>query len=172
MAFRVQNVIADLDHYYLLGFEPSESSSEASKGLHSLEIKVSRSDAIVRHRKGYLPSAQPAKGSVQAAKSNVESLLRVGMGLLPNAEIPLRVFAAPVARVGRDVAVIVAVETNSKTEDQAGKGLMAPQCGAITYLLMAVDLKKKRVAKSISRSVPAGVFPGTLQTSRARLLTR
>ena len=46
----VQDLQADFDSYYSLGFEPT---SDADGRYHSIEVKVHRDDVDVRHRRGF-----------------------------------------------------------------------------------------------------------------------
>ena len=136
----VERLIADLDHYYLIGFQPDEARD---RDFHRLEVRVDRPGLTVRSRRGYKPgeSSNPRrKGSALAALSS---------GVLPVADLPLRMYAAPAPRTRGDTRTMIALEIREPRGPLAeGDGHLRD---LLRYEVWAVDLKKKKPVASVAR---------------------
>ena len=129
----IERIVADLDNYYLLGFQPAQND----KDWHDLEVVVNRPGAVVRHRKGYRLGAKPDK------PKNKDPMVVISEGVLPRTDLRLRMFAAPVAMSLKTTRVNVVVEMPAASSQRAADRL------AVT--LLAVDLKKKKVVRRVDR---------------------
>ncbi len=78
----IDRILADLDHYYLIGFLPTDPNG---KGYRPLDVKVpGHPEWLLRFRAGYTP------GGALPPPANADPLLS---GELPKTELPLRLFA-------------------------------------------------------------------------------
>jgi VWFA-related protein len=133
-------LIEDLDHYYLLGFYPEENTG---RGYRPVDIQVSRPGARVRFRKGYTAGGRASKSK------NDAPLAKLAEGSLPAMELPLRLFAAATPGVGkRRPTTAIALEAQvPRSLLQDGSGL----ADTLQYAIWAVDLRRKKVVKNITR---------------------
>jgi VWFA-related protein len=134
-------LIEDLDHYYLIGFYPE---GVADRGFHELEVRVNRPGMTARYRHGYAAGARPA------ALRNGVDLARLSQGTLPVTDLPLRMFAAPLPPARKHeprtaIALEVRVPRALLTD---GDGLLRD---TLHYEVWAVDLRRKKVVKTIAR---------------------
>ena len=148
-------IVDDLDHYYLLGFYPADPEG---KGYRQLDVKVNRPDVTLRFRHGYDPSGPPA------APANTDPLMALSAGVMPRADLPLRLTAVPRptlnaargATTGTRVSVELEVTVPRRDVTQADGTLH----DALRYSLVAVNLKSKKVEMSVGNSA-------TLASARA-----
>jgi len=136
-------IIEDLDHYYLLGFYPTDTSG--GNDTHPVGITVpGHPDYKVRFRRGYTPD-QPSP----ALKSK-DPLAELAAGVLPKSDLPLRLTAMPLPGAGKVVSVVVALEVTAPV------GLMKEADSKlrddVSYSVMVVDAKRAKVAQRTGRS--------------------
>jgi VWFA-related protein len=141
-------LVEDLDHYYLLGFYPDAGD----RGYRTLQVKTSRPDLMVRHRRGYDPETGVAK------PRNASPLARLSESALPNAALALRMFAAPLHAEGkREARTVIALEARIPA------AMLAEADGrlrdTLRYEVWAVDLRRKKVAGSVAREARLAVDP-------------
>jgi VWFA-related protein len=141
-------LVEDLDHYYLLGFYPDEGD----RGYRTLDVRTARPGLTVRHRRGYDP------GMLAARSRNSGPLPRLSEGALPNADLGLRMFAAPVPPEGRrEARTVIAIDA------RVPPGLLADPDGrrrdTLRYEVWAVDLRRKKVVRSVAREARLMVDP-------------
>jgi hypothetical protein len=138
-----RRLLADLDHYYLLGFHPDGAKD---RDYRPLEVRVLRPGLSVRHRQGYV------SGLEAPSPKNRDPLARLAEGVLPASDLPLRMTAAAVPPSGRQRAqMAIALEVLSERApivDDDGR-----MRDVVTYSVWAVDLKKKKATKHVSRKV-------------------
>jgi VWFA-related protein len=142
----LDRVIADLDHYYLLGFYPEEPTDEK---WHDLQVMVNRPGLSVRHRRGY------QLGNESEAKAPANPLVALSTGVLPNTDLPLRAFAAPVARVRNDARVAVAAEVRVPAETLRRPGGRLED--TVEVAILAVDVGRSKVTRSTHQTVDVTV---------------
>ena len=128
-------VIDDLDHYYLLGFYPSDPDG---KDYRQLEVKVAgHPEWILRFRKSYLPGGPPP------LPKGADPLLA---GVMPKTDLALRLMATPFPATpasNKNTNVMLALEiTAPVTGLQQANGTLQDD---LTYQVMAIDEKKKKV---------------------------
>jgi VWFA-related protein len=141
-------LIDDLDHYYLIGFYPDDVSD---RKFHPIEVRVRRPGLTVRYRRGYQPSETPKP-------RNAGVLARMSEGVLPIADLPLRLAATPLAGAGKDSPRSVIV-----LEIHAPRASLAEVDGhlrdVLRYEVWAIDMRKKKVVKSVAREARLDLDP-------------
>lgn len=136
-------ILEDLDHYYLLGFYPSDTSG--GNEMHPVNLTVpGHPDYSVRFRRGYTPDAptRPLKSK--------DPLAELATGVMPRSDLPLRLTAMPLPGTGKEVSVAVALEVTAPVSSMkdADKKLRDD----ITYSVMAVDDRHAKVRHRTGRS--------------------
>jgi len=139
----LNRILEDLDHYYLLGFYPTETSG--GNAMHPVGLTVpGHPDYTVRFRRGYVPDAPPA------SLKGRDPLVDLAAGVMPKGDLPLRLTAMPLTGVGRTASVAVALEVTAPV------GLMKELDNKlrddISYAVMVVDDKKAKVTQRTGRS--------------------
>jgi VWFA-related protein len=130
----LDRIADDLDHYYLLGFYPSDPSG---KNYRPLEVSVpGRPDWRLRYRRGYMGGERPAP-------STSNEMFALSSGILPATDLPLKVAAVALpgsksaARVAFTLEVSVPLVNVGERDGRVRDTLK--------YELLVVDEKKKRV---------------------------
>jgi hypothetical protein len=104
---QVPSILDESQSYYLIGFARTSGVNDGK--LHSIKIKVNRSDVDVRYRNGYYASDELAAASAPEKLPVAKALDRV----LPDSDIPLSVTAAAFATQGKPSAgVAVVIDVN------------------------------------------------------------
>lgn len=133
----LRHVVEDLNHYYLLGFYPSDPQA---KGYRPLDVKVpGHPDWTLRFRRGYLPNPP-------APPANKDPLVALSAGLMPKADLPLRLGVIPLPGSGKTARLAVVLEVSapvSRLMEADGK-----LRDDLKYRLLAVDEHKAKVASS------------------------
>lgn len=131
----VKRIVEDLDHYYLIGFYPSDTKG---KDYRSVDVRVAgHPDWQLRYRRGYMPGGPPAPPKV------ADPLVAFSTGILPKAELPLRLTAIPMPGAGAAARVVLALEVSAPRRDlQEADGKMRD---TLKYEVLIVDEKKARV---------------------------
>jgi len=101
----IEQIFAENGSYYLLGFYPTDARSDGR--YRRLEVRVNRPGLTVRSRSGY--SATRAAEPDGGADAPPSPLALAVAGLLPKADVPLQLVAAPFAVSGRREAGIALV---------------------------------------------------------------
>jgi VWFA-related protein len=157
----LQHIIEDIDHYYLLGFYPTDSGG--GDKYRPLDVTVpAHPDWTVRFRRGYTPGAPPA------AAASKDPLVALANGVMPKSDLPLRMTAMPLVGKGKNASVAIALEVTAPT------GMMKDADSKlrddVTYALMVVDDKKAKVTSRTGRAAsfamsaknPAAAMPDTV----------
>lgn len=144
-------IVEDLDHYYLVGFYPSDAKG---KNYRPITVQIAgHPDWTLRYRHGYMPGGKPA-----SAKS-ADPMVSLSAGILPNADLPLRLNAIALPGSGDLARVVLALEVSAPRRDlQAPDGKVRD---TLKYEVLLVDEKKAKV-----RSV--GGLEGRVTLSPAR----
>ena len=147
-------LIDDLDHYYLIGFYPDDVSDQK---FHPIEVRVRRPGLTVRYRRGYQPGET-------AKPRNAGALARMSEGVLPIADLPLRLTAAPLPGAGKESPrSVVALEIRTP------RAALADADGhlrdVLRYEVWAIDLRKRKVVKSIAREARLDLDPAEAAAS-------
>jgi VWFA-related protein len=100
----VEQIFRETGSYYLLGYEPppkKDTGYNMIAGFRSLEIRVSRPGAVVKAHRGYVEAESPKTPKDPPAEST-----KALMGVLPKADLPVRVTAASFAVPGQSEALV------------------------------------------------------------------
>jgi VWFA-related protein len=131
----IKRIVDDLDHYYLLGFYPSDTKG---KGYRPLDVSVAgHPEWTLRFRHGYLPGGAPAPAK------NADPLVALSAGILPKTDLPLRLTAIPIPATGPLTRVVLALEVSAprqRLQEPDGKVR-----DTLKYEVLVVDEKKARV---------------------------
>jgi len=132
----LKKIVDDLDHYYLLGFYPSETKG---KGYRLLDVKVAgHPDWKLRFRRGYQPG-----GGAPAAPKNADPLTALSAGILPHNDLPLRLTAIASPGTANLAEVVLALEVSVPRRDlQERDGKLRD---TLKYEVLVVDEKKARI---------------------------
>jgi VWFA-related protein len=132
----LQRIVEDLDHYYLLGFYPSE---QKGSGFRLLDVKVpNHPDWTLRFRRGYTPE------SAAKIPKNATAMTALSAGVLPKGDLPMRVTAVPLADPAPGgTRVALALEVTAPVRDlRDPDGKLRD---TLKYEVLAVNEKKARV---------------------------
>ena len=154
----IDRIINDLDHYYLLGFYPSNPEGG---GYRELEVRVNMPGATVRARRGYEP------GSAPKPPKNKDPLAKLSAEVLPKTELSLRMSAAPLPGPrGNKSDVILTLEVRSYDGPRIEPGKSLTE--VLKYSVWAVDLKKKKPVAHVGREAKVTFAPAKVEDDRAR----
>jgi len=143
-------LLDDLDHYYMLGFQPTSTD----KNWHYIDVKVDLPNTIVRARRGYrLGSETPPP------KNTKEPLAGFAANVLPATDLPLKMFATPLPSPGRKttrMGITMQIRADrAPLEDPDGN-----MRDKLQMLTMAVDLDTRKLTKtSIRRTRDVTLLP-------------
>jgi hypothetical protein len=153
----LDRVIEDLDHYYLIGFHPTDTSGT---GYRSLDVRVAgHAEWALRFRRGYLPGAPPAP------PAKADPLIS---GVMPKTDLPLRLFALPfpnstaagIDKGGSNTAhVAFALEISSPTRAMLETdGRLHDE---VSYQVLAIDEKKAQAVSQVRHAARLALIPIT-----------
>ena len=147
------SILDESQAYYLLGFPPSDSSSNR---LHSIEVKVDRPGVHVRARSGYFGNEEAASA---AAGSSRAPLARAVEGAVPRTDIPLSLVAVPFATPGKTTGTVAL--TLGVTSPAGGN---APRVEPVHLAIAALDPKGRVIAsREASAQMSTGRSSGSPQ---------
>jgi VWFA-related protein len=140
----LNRILEDLDHYYLLGFYPTDTSN--ANRSHPVGLTVpGHPEYTIRFRRGYTPDAPPAP-----RPKNKDPLAELAAGVLPKSDLPLRLTALPLIGTGKTSNVAIAFEVTAPV------GLMKEADSKlrddVTYSVLVVDDKKSKVTQRTGRA--------------------
>ena len=133
----IDDLLEDLDHYYLLGFYPADMKGDHFRPVH---VTVPGHPGwTVRFRRGYVP--EPAKKKNKGKE--VDPLVARSSGVLPSRELPLRLTAIPLSASGRETNVAFALEVSVPriAVEEADHRLR----DELTFKVIVVDEDKNKV---------------------------
>jgi len=127
--------------YYILGYQPS--NDRANGKFRNVEVKVNRPDVTVRARNGYYEAnaKQAAKEAARMAKERTQpsAVASAIGGVLPKADLSLRMHAVPFAKEGsRDAEIAIILQgQHARPEGSPATG------DEVNVLVHAYDLDAK-----------------------------
>ena len=131
-------IVSDLDHYYLLGFYPSDPKG---KGYRPLDVTIpGRPSLTLRFRHGYMPEG--VRDTSDAAKKGGE-MVALSSGILPRTDLPLKLAAVPMPGAGSTARVALVLEVSVPRvalEEKDGRFH-----DRVKYEVLVVDEKKAKV---------------------------
>ncbi len=148
----IQMIADDLNHYYLLGFNPSDPSGG---DYRRLDVSVAgHPDWVLRFRRGYLPGGPPAP------HDGSDPLIS---GVTPKTDLPLRLIAVPLPATNgsANARVSVVLEVSAPRTALDAQGLLHDD---VTWQVVAVLEKKAQAAGRVANEAklalkPAGTAP-------------
>jgi VWFA-related protein len=131
----LNKIVDDLDHYYLLGFYPSDTKG---KGYRPIDVRVEgHPEWTLRYRHGYMPGGPPP------APKNIDPLVSLSAGILPKSDLPLRLGAVTTPAANGLARVTLALEVSAPREQlQEPDGRVRD---TLKYEVLIVDEKKAKV---------------------------
>ncbi|MEI6243761.1 MAG: VWA domain-containing protein [Acidobacteriota bacterium] len=138
----LNRILEDLDHYYLLGFYPSDVTGS---GTHPVDLTVpGHPDYKVRFRRGF---------TIDAPKPSLKSkdpLLELATSVMPRSDLPMRLTAQPLVGIDKKSSVVVALEITAPVGQM--KEADAKLRDDVTYQVMVIDEKKAKVTQREGRA--------------------
>ncbi|MGH9410698.1 MAG: VWA domain-containing protein, partial [Vicinamibacterales bacterium] len=146
----VQKIVEDLDHYYLLGFYPADAND---KGYRRLDVRIAgHPEYTLRFRHGYQPGGAPTP-------VNTDPMVSLSAGVLPQADLPLRLAAVALPATGASARVAYALEVTTPWRDllEADHKIR----DTIGYEVVVVDENKNKVrsVEGLQGRLTLGVNP-------------
>lgn len=139
----VNKVLEDLDHYYLLGFYPTDVSNP--KATHFVELTVpAHPEYTVRFRRGFTVDAP------KPALKSKDPLLELATSVMPRSDLPMRLTAQPLVGIDKKSAVVIALEITAPVVLM--KESDAKLRDDVTYQIMILDEKKSKVTDREGRA--------------------
>ena len=132
----LDRIIEDLDHYYVLGFYPEDSTTP---GHRPVEVRMKRPGLTVRHRQGY------SIGPPLPPKTK-DTALGLALGAMSRADLPMRVFAATLPTGTAATRVAITVEWSSPRAGLAA-GPDGRLSDTVDYAVLAVLLRSGHVVR-------------------------
>lgn len=137
----IDRIVSELDHYYMLGFSPADSTGTKYRPI---EVTTSRPGVLLRFRHGYQPrEPEPDR----RAENPVNAL---AAGVMPRTDLPLKLFALPLPGTGKPARVVAALSVTMHASD------LGPAAGHVTdelrYALLVMDQKNNKGVQTISSS--------------------
>ncbi len=135
----VDEILEDLDHYYLLGFYPVETKGD---GFRRVRVEVPGHPGwTLRFRRGYVP--EPEEKRKKKSTEEVDPLVALSSGVLPSRELPLRLAAILLSASGKetDVALALEVSVPRVAVEEPDRRLR----DELTYEVLVVDENKNKV---------------------------
>ncbi len=139
----LQHIVEDLDHYYLLGFYPTDPSG-GDKYRPLVVTVTGHPEYTLRFRHGYTPGAPPAP------PKNKDPLVALVAGVMPKSDLPLRLTALPLVGKGKTSNVAIALEVTAPTSSMRDANNKLSD--DVTYSVLVVDDKKAKVTSRTGRA--------------------
>jgi VWFA-related protein len=130
----------EIDHYYLLGFSPTDLTG---RGFRPVTVTVSRPGVTLHYRRGYV------LGSPEAPPASADPLVALSAGLVPRTDLPLRLTAMPLA------ASDATAKGKPQTRLLALVEATVPRGNAteLRYALAAANLDSSQIVSNVANSV-------------------
>jgi VWFA-related protein len=148
----LKKIVDDLDHYYLLGFYPSD---QKGKGYRPLDVRMpGHPDWKLRFRHGYMPGGPPP------APKNSNAMVALSAGVLPKTDLPLRLTAIPLPSTAPGMTTMaLALEVTAPPASlQETDGKLRD---TLKYEVLVVDEKKARVRSLVGLEGRLTLSPST-----------
>ena len=131
----LSRVVDDLDHYYLLGFYPTDPNG---RGYRPLNVQVAEHpEWTLRYRRGYMTSGAPPTPKTS------DPLVTLSAGILPKGDLPMRLTAIPAPGVDDVSRVTLGLEVSAPLAAlQESDGKVRD---TLKYEILVVDEKKAKI---------------------------
>jgi VWFA-related protein len=156
----LSRILDDLDHYYVIGFYPSDPNG---KGYRPLAVQIAgHPDWTLRYRRGYMG------GSAAPAAKTKDAMLALSSSILPKSDLPLRLTAIATPGTNGSAHVTLGLEVSAPLatlQEKDGKVR-----DTLKYEVLVVDEKKAKVRSigglegrlTLSPKANAGAPPETV----------
>ncbi len=163
----IKQLVRENGSYYLLGYVPVNARAQGR--FRKLEVRVNRPGVTVRARTGY-SEPRAATGTKKPAKAGAtpSALASAAAGIVPKADLPLEIAAAPFPIAGRrDAAIGVTVAFSAYAPMRATRAVIEVDTVTSAY---SPDGKRRA---SRRQTVPVNLnFPGFGKMVGFELLSR
>ncbi len=159
----IDQIFRENSSYYLVGYTPANVKADGT--FRRIDVKVNRPDVEVRTRKNYY--APDAKALAKdAAKPQAPADMKAMSSVLPNADVPLQVTAAPFFVAGsKNAAVAVALGI-----EQPSRG--APRADDVTATVRAFTPEGEARGSTVKQSVRLALSSSVDATLHYDVLSR
>ena len=142
----INRVLADLDHYYVLGFEPTDPKNPNARAVG---VRVNRPGVIVNHRTLYRTDETARLRALAAYKK--DPLLGLAYSPIPTSDLPLRLWTSILPPPSPSAPAPLALWLDS------GRAILNE------YAVFVIDMDRhKEVGKPVGRKlngIPPSPFP-------------
>jgi VWFA-related protein len=130
----------EIDHYYLLGFSPTDPTG---RGFRPVTVTVNRPGVTLHYRRGYVIE------SAETPPASADPLVALSAGLVPRTDLPLRLTAMPLA--ASDATAKGKPETRllALLEVTVPRGIATE----LRYGLAAANLDSGRIVSNVANAV-------------------
>jgi VWFA-related protein len=144
----IQMIADDLNHYYLLGFRPTDSSGT---DYRRLDVSVAgHPDWVLRFRRGYRPGGPPSP------PDGTDALIS---GVTPKTDLPLRLIAVPLPPAAGSATARVSAVLEVFTPTTAVADAQGLLHDDVSYQVVAVVEKKAQVAARVAHDAKLTLTP-------------
>lgn len=133
----INRLVDDFDHYYVLGFTPTAKHS----GFEKIGVTVNRPNAVLRYRKGYETEGVQPPSKARAPLPSIT-------GVMPVADVPLRLMAMPFVNRAGASSELLAIEVRAPRELLTAAGGALADDASVT--VVAVRSDQARVEQSFA----------------------
>jgi VWFA-related protein len=140
LAGGLERIRADLDNYYLLGFYPTDQG----KGFREIQVSVNRPGLTLRYRQGYDAGAPEVDDDDES-----DELTALSTGLLPNPDLPLRLYAAPFPGTRRSRVAVTIEVAEPRAEVTGADGRIADE---LRYSVLAANEATGKVEQHLANT--------------------
>lgn len=150
-------LFAESHSYYLLAFAPVDR--EPNGKYHKIDVKVNRPGVNVRTRSGYYAGEKVVAGNKPSVVA--PEPLTALEGVLPRADVPLAVSAAPFGVAGKqqaDVAIVLGVRQQVRAQSAEGSSFVKVLAAAFDRTGRSVNSENQTVGITLPANV-VGDFP-------------
>jgi VWFA-related protein len=131
----LQRIVDDLDHYYLVGFYPSDTKG---KTYRPIDVQIAgHPDWTLRYRHGYMSGGKPAP------PKSTDPLVDLSAGVLPKSDLPLRLGVISMPGPEGLARVVLSLEVSAPLRDLQDRDGKVRD--TLKYEVLLVDEKKAKV---------------------------
>jgi VWFA-related protein len=135
----------EIDHYYLLGFSPTDPTG---RGFRPVTVTVNRPGVTLHYRRGYV------LGPAETPPASADPLVALSAGLVPRTDLPLRLMAMPLGASDASAKGKPQTRVLALVEATVPRGTATE----LRYGLVAVNLASGQIVSNIANAV---TFPAT-----------
>jgi hypothetical protein len=130
----------EIDHYYLLGFSPTDPTG---RGFRPVTVTVNRPGVTLHYRRGYV------LGPAETPPASADPLVALSAGLLPRTDLPLRLTAMPLGASDATAKGKPQTRLLALVEATLPRGTATE----LRYALAAANLDSGQIVSNVANSV-------------------